>query len=78
MKLRWTDEAASDLERIADYLFDHTPDRAPDLVSRIAGEQASCRDSRTFLAPLPYVLVYCITGEVIHVVRIVHGAQKWL
>lgn len=32
MELRWTQEAAADLERIADYLFEHTPDRAERLV----------------------------------------------
>ncbi|MGH9630200.1 MAG: type II toxin-antitoxin system RelE/ParE family toxin [Bryobacteraceae bacterium] len=32
MELRWTQEAASDLEQIADYLFEHTPDRAERLV----------------------------------------------
>jgi toxin ParE1/3/4 len=29
------------------------------------------------LSPLPYIVVYRITGDVIHVVRILHGAQKW-
>ena len=32
MELRWTQEAAADLERIADYLFEHTPDDAERLV----------------------------------------------
>ncbi len=31
MRLRWTEEAADDLERIADYLLTHAPDRAPEL-----------------------------------------------
>src|SRR5262245_4161070 len=35
MQLRWTEEAADDLERIADYLLAHTPDRAPDLVRSV-------------------------------------------
>ena len=29
------------------------------------------------LSPLPYIVVYQITGDVIHVARILHGAQKW-
>jgi toxin ParE1/3/4 len=29
------------------------------------------------LSPLPYVVVYRISGPVIHLVRILHGAQKW-
>jgi plasmid stabilization system protein ParE len=32
MELRWTQEAAADLERIADYLFEHAPERAERLV----------------------------------------------
>lgn len=29
------------------------------------------------LAPLPYLMVYRIAGDVIHIARILHGAQKW-
>ncbi len=29
------------------------------------------------LFPLPYIVVYQITGDVIHIARILHGAQKW-
>jgi plasmid stabilization system protein ParE len=35
MQLRWTEEAANDLERITDYLFEHAPDRAAELVRTI-------------------------------------------
>jgi plasmid stabilization system protein ParE len=35
MQLRWTEEAADDLEHIADYLFVNTPAYAADLVSAI-------------------------------------------
>jgi plasmid stabilization system protein ParE len=35
MELRWTEEAADDLERIADYLFENAPGRAADLVAAI-------------------------------------------
>jgi hypothetical protein len=34
MQLRWTEEAANDLERIADYLLLHAPDRAQELIVR--------------------------------------------
>jgi len=34
--------------------------------------------TREFVLPrLPYIVVYQITGEVIHIARILHGAQKW-
>ena len=32
MELRWTEPASSDLERITDYLFEHAPQRAPELI----------------------------------------------
>jgi toxin ParE1/3/4 len=35
MHLGWTEAAATDLERIADYLFSHVPERAPRLVRSI-------------------------------------------
>ena len=41
MELRWTEEAAADLERIADYLFERTPERAKQLVRTLYDAPAS-------------------------------------
>jgi addiction module RelE/StbE family toxin len=27
--------------------------------------------------PLPYIVVYQVSGDVVYVARILHGAQKW-
>jgi plasmid stabilization system protein ParE len=35
MELRWSQDAADDLERITDYLFQNTPERAADLIRTI-------------------------------------------
>lgn len=90
MQLRWTEEAAQDLEHIANYLFEHAPKRATDLVRQIynapsellafphrgrAGRKKGTRE--LVLSPLPYIVVYQVSGNMIHVVRILHGAQKW-
>jgi toxin ParE1/3/4 len=90
MELRWTQEAAADLEHITDYLFQNAPERAAELVRRIyntpaalltfpyrgrAGKKEGTRE--LVLSSLPYIVVYQVTGEVIHIVRILHGAQKW-
>jgi addiction module RelE/StbE family toxin len=90
MQLRWTEEAANDLERIADYLLIHAPDRASELVGAVydapsklltfpnrgrPGKKADTRELVLF--PLPYVVVYAVRGDVIFVVRILHGAQQW-
>jgi toxin ParE1/3/4 len=90
MLLRWTKEAAKDLEHIADYLFEHAPDRAAELVRAVynapsalltfpnrgrLGKKEGTRE--LVLSPLPYVVVYTVRGDVIYVARILHGAQQW-
>ena len=90
MQLRWTEEAANDLLRIADYLLEHAPDRASELIARVydaptallafpnrgrPGKKEGTRE--LVLAPLPYVVVYTIRDDVIFVARILHGAQQW-
>jgi len=90
MQLRWSEEAANDLERIADYLLVHAPARAPELIRRVydapttlltfphrgrLGKKEGTRE--LVLAPLPYIVVYTVRGDDIFVVRILHGAQQW-
>lgn len=90
MKLHWTEKAAGDLEHITNYLFANSPARAVALVREIyrapstllrfpyrgrPGKKEGTRE--LVLAPLPYIVVYKITGDVIHIARILHGAQKW-
>jgi toxin ParE1/3/4 len=90
MKLRWTAEAANDLTRIADYLFEHAPDRAAQLIRTVFEAPASLLafpargrpgkkhgTRELVLSSLPYVVVYTIRDEVVYVVRILHGAQRW-
>jgi toxin ParE1/3/4 len=90
MELRWTEEAADDLEHITEYLFENAaPNRAAALVREIydapsallkfphrgrPGKRGGTRE--LVLSPLPYIVIYQITGEVIHIARILHGAQK--
>ena len=79
-----------DLERIADYLFEKTPENAAQLIRRIydapsalkifpnRGRQGKKQGTRELVIPsLPYIVVYQITAEVIYIVRILHGAQDW-
>jgi toxin ParE1/3/4 len=90
MQRRWTEDAAADLERIADYLFSQTADRAPQLLPMIyeapaalltfpgrgrLGKKEGARE--LVLSSLPYIVVYTMRGDVIYVVRILHGAQQW-
>ena len=90
MRLRWTASAAEDLERIADYLFEKTPENAAHLVRKIydapsalktfpnRGRPGRKQGTREFVIPsLPYIIVYQVTGEIVHIVRVLHGAQDW-
>ena len=90
MQLRWTTEAVTDLERIADYLLQHAPERAAELVRTVyqtpallleyphrgrPGKKDGTRE--LVLASLPYLIVYTVRGDGVFVVRILHGAQQW-
>lgn len=89
-QLRWTEEAATDLENITNYLFQHAPGRAADLVKEIynapralltfpkRGRKGKKEGTHELvLSPLPYIIVYQVNDDAVHVVRILHGAQKW-
>ena len=90
MELRWTQEAAADLEHIADYLFEHTPEHAAPLVRALydapgtlltfpnrgrLGKKEGTRE--LVMSPLPYIVVYTVRADAVYVIRILHGAQQW-
>jgi toxin ParE1/3/4 len=90
MQVLWTKAAASDLENISDYLFKETPEHAPRLIREIyqmagsleefpnRGRYGRKSETRELVLPsLPYIVVYQVAGEVLYIVRILHGAQKW-
>ncbi len=88
MRLRWTPEAAENLESIYTYLREHLPSFALSTV-RVIYETA--RSLRTFpergrpgakpatreliLQRLPYIIVYRVTGEIVEILHIYHSAQ---
>jgi toxin ParE1/3/4 len=90
MQLRWTRDAAADLEHIAEYLVQHVPERASALVRTVyeapalllefphRGRPGTKAGTRALVMPsLPYVIVYMVRADVVFVVRILHGAQQW-
>lgn len=89
MRVRWTTDAADDLERICDYIAETSPDSARRIARTIVEGVASLRAfpnrGRTgrvdgtrelVFAPLPFVAVYEVHEEV-QVLRVLHGAQQW-
>jgi addiction module RelE/StbE family toxin len=90
MRLRWTESAAADLERIADYLYEQTPFhaarlvrviyRAPEILLRspLIGRSGRKPGTRELvMTPLPWVIVYTASEETIDIIRVLHGAQRW-
>jgi len=90
MQLRWTEEAAGDLERIAEYLLKKEPDYAVRVVRTIyeaptalltfphRGRHGKKHGTRELVvSSLPYIIVYRIAEAVIHIARILDAAQQW-
>jgi toxin ParE1/3/4 len=90
MQLRWTTAALDDLEGIAEYLFEKSPQSAAQLVRKIYEAPSSLKNypnlgrsgkkegtRELVLAPLPYIVVYQLGVDVLYILRILHGAQDW-
>ena len=91
MRVRWTPAAAADLENIANYLFEQTPENAARLIREIylapkglesfpkRGRVGKKEGTRELVLPsLPYVIVYRVTSESVYILRVLHGSQDWL
>jgi toxin ParE1/3/4 len=90
MRVRWTADAADDLERICDYIAESRPESArrvaQSVVERVGtletfphlGRAGRVQGTREMaFPPLPFVAIYEVREEQIIVLRILHGAQRW-
>lgn len=90
MRVRWTTDAADDLEGICDYIAQNRPESAQrvaqSVVERIGtlktfphlGRLGRVHGTRELaFPPLPFLAIYEIREEQIVVLRILHGAQRW-
>lgn len=90
MRVRWTTDAADDLERICDYIAEAQPDSARLVAQEIVqgvgaletfpnrGRPGRVEGTRELaLVPLPFVAVYEVHQKDVRVLRILHGAQQW-
>jgi len=87
-KLRWSMAAADDLESIATYLHLHHAAFAASTVQRLYDAAKSLKafpySGRTgmksgtrelVLAPLPYLMIYAVDDQSIHILRFLHAAR---
>ena len=90
MEVRWSPEAADDLEQIVAYVRRDKPEVARRVATMILkavdalrlfpnrGRIGRMDGTRELVLPaLPWIAVYRIREEAVEVVRIYHGAQNW-
>ncbi|MEW6166491.1 MAG: type II toxin-antitoxin system RelE/ParE family toxin [Pseudomonadota bacterium] len=90
MRLEWSALAIADREEVFDYIAAENPAAAVKLDERISERvqdlvqfPASGRMGRVagtrelVIAGTPYIAAYRIVGNVVRVLRVLHGAQMW-
>lgn len=91
MKIRWSGPAINHLRGIFEYIAVRNEEAAHRMITRIAAsiERAAQMpySARAGLLPgtrelavagTPYIVVYRIREEIIHILAVYHGAQDWL
>ena len=90
MQLRWSPAAVEDLFRIIEYIRQENAPAAQRIAKTIyesagslksfpnKGRNGRVEGTREIpLPPLPFVIVYRIRRDIVEIVNVIHGAQKW-
>ena len=91
MQIRWSPEAADDLQRIVEYIRQDNPKAARRVATEIyeraiaaletfpySGRPGRVEGTRELpLPPLPFIVVYRVRNDAVEIANILHGAQKW-
>jgi toxin ParE1/3/4 len=90
MLIRWTSDAANDLENIVRYLNREQPSATAAVVRTIVdtigtltrfpnrGRSGRVSGTRELIIPnLPYIVVYSATDQAVQLLRVFHAAQDW-
>jgi len=91
LRIQWTKAASNDLDSIEEYSWKDNPQTAIKQVlmvidaveQKIArtpqiGKRGRIPNTREFyITGTPYIAAYRITGDVIEVLRVIHGARRW-
>ena len=90
MEVRWSPEAADDLERIVQYIQGDSPEVARKVAASIIdavgelntfskrGRVGRIEGTRELVIDrLPWIAVYRVRDNAVEVARIYHGAQNW-
>ena len=92
MLVRWSPDAADDLEQIVDYIRKNNPSIAHRVARMIydrvealstfpyRGRTGSVEATRELPIPsLPFIVIYRVleSADAVEIVNIIHGAQRW-
>jgi toxin ParE1/3/4 len=90
MRIRWTSDAANDLQNILSYIHREHASAAPAVVRTIIdaigslirfpsrGRPGTVPGTRELVVPtLPYIVVYSATDEAVQLLHIYRAAQDW-
>jgi toxin ParE1/3/4 len=90
MQIDWFSDAISDLIEIRNYIANDKPQTAEDIAKRIRMTVDMLRDNpgigrqgrvpntkELVVAGMPYIVPYRVKGNVIQILRVLHGAMEW-
>ena len=90
MKIKWHRKARQDLRNIRAYIAEDDPKAAAHVATRILqsverlpanpaiGRPGRVMDTRELVVVgTPYLVPYRVVGDVIVILRVLHGARKW-
>ncbi len=90
MRVRWEEDALSDLVALRKYIAQDNPAAAHKVAERIltcvdllathplAGEPGRIHNTREMVvSKTPYTIIYHATAELITILRVFHQARKW-
>ena len=89
-QIRWAPAAVDDLQAIREYLREHHPALAQSTIKRLynaarslkqfpnRGRNGQAENTRELVtSPLPYIIVYRVDSDFVHIFRVIHGAEDW-
>jgi toxin ParE1/3/4 len=90
MQVQWTVSAGSDRENAINYIAKDSLTAALSQLDEIEGQTDRLADYPKLGRPgrvkgtrelvvnrTPFIVVYRIKGEMVHILRVLHGAQQW-
>jgi toxin ParE1/3/4 len=88
-RIRWAPAAADDLEEIRNYLREHHPSLAQPTIRRLYDAARSLKrfpnrgrigykegTRELIVGPTPYVIVYSVEPEMVHIFRVFHVSRE--